>query len=400
MTVDEAPWQPDPSGAELGGSGLFPELASAAYLAHAAVSVPSLEVRRAVSAAVSDFATRGVSAVPAWNEQRARLKTRLARLIAADAREIALVPGTTRGVIDVALSLPWKDGDRVVCFEGEFPTNVTPWQRAAETFHLELALLDAERTATGEGLEDLERLLRRGVRLVAMSAVQFQTGLRMPLEEVGALCRRYGAELFVDAIQACGVAPLDVGRANIDYLTCGSHKWLMGLSGAGFVYVRGELAERLVPRVAGWLSHEDPLRFLFEPNALRYDRPFKKSAELLEQGAPSFVGFAALEGAVACIEALGVEAIAAHVQRYHDAIEETLEARGFTSERRSQSSLRSGILSFRPREGVDLRVLSRELDRRGVVVSIPDGRLRLAPHWPNALREIEHVLHALDSALG
>src|SRR5262249_23746453 len=163
-------------------------------------------------------------------------------------------------------------------FEGEFPANVTPWQRAAELFGLSIAWipLSAFAASEEEGLALLTRELERGVRLVAVSAGEFQTGLRMPVEAMAALCHAAGAEIFVDAVQCCGAVPLDAGAAGIDYLASGSHKWLMGLEGAGFLYVSPDRVDALRPNVAGWLSHEDPLDFLFRgPGLLRYDRPIK-----------------------------------------------------------------------------------------------------------------------------
>src|SRR6185369_9998242 len=105
--------------------------------------------------------------------------------------------------------------------------------------------------------------LLRGARLVAISAVEFQSGLRTPFAELAALCHAHGAELSVDAVQACGAVPIDVGAMGIDYLACGSHKWMMGLPGAGFLYAAPGRVEALRPHVAGWLSHEDGLDFLF-----------------------------------------------------------------------------------------------------------------------------------------
>ncbi len=102
------------------------------------------------------------------------------------------------------------------------------------------------------------------MRLVAVSAVQFQTGLSMPLAEIGALCRAHGAELCVDAVQAVGVVPMDVEALGLDYLACGAHKWLLGLEATGFLYVRRERQPSLRPALAGWLSHEDAVSFLLE----------------------------------------------------------------------------------------------------------------------------------------
>src|SRR5690606_20944598 len=152
-----------------------------AYLAHAAVSPASSEVRRAVTAIAEDYTRHGFEAFPRWREQRERLRGRLARLIGAQAGDVAFVASTTVSVVNIALSIPWKRGDRIVCFRGEFPANVTPWQQAARTFDLEVVFLDADAFRTGEGLEALERELARGVRLVAVSAVEFATGLAMPI---------------------------------------------------------------------------------------------------------------------------------------------------------------------------------------------------------------------------
>ena len=387
-----AAFAPEVAAARIGDRSLFPTLSPFAYLNHAAISPLSTEVSRAVSAVISSYAQNGLDAFMQCLAQRERLRARLGRLIGAPTEAIALMPSTTRTVVDTALCIPWERGDRVVCFRGEFPTNVTPWQRAAQTFGLEIVLLDADAFRTEEGLAQLERELSRGVRLVAVSAVQFQTGLAMPLDAIVQRAHAAGAEVFVDAIQAVGVLPIDVGALDVDYLGCGSHKWLMGAEGAAFLYVRPGLP--LVPRVAGWLSHEEPVRFLFEGRGhLRYDRPIRQDVTFLESGAQNAIGFAALDASVALIEALGVEAIFEHVQRYHDALEPVLLRRGFVSER--HETLRSGILSFSPPARLDLPALVSELGAHGVACTQPDGRLRFAPHWPNSLDEIDRVDDAL-----
>lgn len=386
--------------ARLGDRSLFPDLEPIAYCNHAAISAPSRPVQRAVERALADYGRQGMGAFFAWQAQRERLRGLLADLIGAAAADIALVPSTTRGISDIALSLPWRPGDRVVLFEGEFPTNVTPWQCAAKLFDLEIVWQRAEDFRTGAGLERLEAELRRGLRLVAVSAVQFQTGLRMPLEELGRACERYGAELFVDAIQALGVVPFDVRRARVDYLSAGSHKWLMGVEGAALLYVRPERAQALVPRVAGWLSHEDADTFLrLGKGHLRYDRPLKRDVRVFEGSAQNVLGFAALEASVALLLELGVPRIHEHVQRYNDALEAALVGRGFVSLRGASPEARSGTASFEPPAGVDGLALHRALLDAGVSCALPDGVLRFSPHWPNALAEVELIAERVDAAL-
>ena len=386
----------------LGDRSLYPELKAAAYLAYAATAPVSSAVKAAVSLVLDAYAERGNVAFLEWLEQRERLREKLGQLVGAAASDIALIAGTTRGISDLALCFPWQTGERLVLFEGEFPANVSPWLRAAELFGLQVDFVPMDRSVEDEAsfLEPLSRLLERGARLVAVSAVQFQTGLSMPLSRIAELCARHGAELCVDGIQGCGIVPLDVTALGIDYLVTGAHKWLLGLEGVGFLYARPERARALLPRTAGWLSHEDAARFLFSgPGELRYDRPIKQGVQMLEGGSSSTVGFAALEAAIDPLLALGPSAILEHVQRYHDALELAVEARGFTSRRAKQAERRSGILSFRPPAKLSATELTLELRKRGVFTSMPDGLLRFAPHFPNALSEIETVLTALDEAV-
>jgi selenocysteine lyase/cysteine desulfurase len=384
----------------LGDLSLYPDLKAKAYLAYAATAPVSRLVKLAVNRVLDSYAERGNVAFLEWMEQREQLRGRLGQLIGARGEDIALISGTTRGISDLALCLPWRAGDRVVLFEAEFPANVTPWQRAAEHFGLRLDFVPMAHAVEDEEsfLKPLEQLLTQGVRLVAVSAVQFQTGLRMPLEKLGALCRRHGAELCVDAIQAAGVVPLDVQAAGVDYLVTGSHKWLLGPEGVGFLYAQRERARALVPRTAGWLSHEDPASFLFAPGQLRPDRPLKDSVQVLEGGSSSTLGFAALDAAIGPLLALTPAAILAHVGRYNDTLEPELIARGFRSRRAAQPDRRSGILSFVPPVDISATELVMQLRERGVYASMPDGLLRFAPHFPNALSEIDTVLGALDAA--
>lgn len=393
--------------ARLGDRSLFPDLACRSYLAHCAISPASRPVRAIVTTLAESYGRAGVGALAQWMEQRARLHGELAALIGAQADDIGFVANTTTGLTQLANSLPWRAGDKVVLFHGEFPANVTPWLQAARTYGLEVAWVPldgfgrgGDAVPAGEGLTRLEAALRAGgVRLVAVSAVQFQTGLRMPLRAIADLCHRYGAELCVDAIQAVGVVPIDVADG-IDYLACGSHKWLMGLEGCGFVYVSPTKVGALVPRLAGWLSHEDPVGFLFGgPGSLTYDRPFRARADVFEGAALNGAGFAALGAAVGVLAPLGIDAVYTHVQAWHDAIEPHLVERGWSSLRSPDPAARSGILAVTPPRGVPAGALVAPLKERGVVVSAPEGCLRLAPSWPNALDEVPGVLGALDAVL-
>ncbi|MBO85067.1 MAG: cysteine desulfurase [Deltaproteobacteria bacterium] len=385
---------------QLGSRALFPTLRASVYANHAAVSPASTLVQHAVRAFLEDSACLGLGAVMPWIGQRDRLKQRLATLVGAEARDLALTAGTSSGILNVAMGHPWRAGDGIVLVRGEFPANVTPWLHAARLFDLHVHWVDvaAFESTSGDGLAQVEAALNAGARLVAVSAVQFQTGFRMPIEALGALCRKHQAAIFVDAIQACGATPIDVSA--VDYLACGGHKWLMGLEGVGFLYVAPHRVKQLRPHLTSWLSHQDGMEFLFAgPGHLRYDRPIRQSADMFEASAPQVALFAALEAGIATVQAIGLDAVFRHIQAWHDHLEPRMVSLGFASLRSQNPVGRSASLCFDVPSGVDVVALHAALDEHGISVAIPDGRLRFSPHWPNALSEPDTIVDVLDGLI-
>ncbi|MEC7986783.1 MAG: aminotransferase class V-fold PLP-dependent enzyme [Myxococcota bacterium] len=383
--------------ATLGSRAWFPQLQYEVYLSHAAVSPISLPVQRAMGSVIQTYAEKGLGTVLDWVDQRERLRGKIARFIQADTDEIALTQNTSQGITAVAQSLRWKKRDRSLLFDGEFPSNVTPWQQAARQYDLKVEWLPKPSHPT-KILEQLEVALRKGVRLLSVSAVQFQTGFRMPIVEMGNLCRKHGCLVFIDAIQACGALAMSVRDTNIDFLSCGGHKWLMGVEGTGFLYVRQNRIPLLQKNLSSWLSHEDGLVFLFEgAGLLRYDRPIKENASFFEGGAPNAIGLVGLESAIDILLQLGVSNIEKHILDYLKPLEQAFIEMGFRSQRVCDAE--SSILSFLPPSHVSLPSLIEKLDTRGISLSSPDGLLRIAPHWPNNISEHEVLLSGIQEAM-
>jgi cysteine desulfurase / selenocysteine lyase len=388
----------------LGDRSLFSLLRARAYLNHAAISPASDPVRAAAQHAIDELARHGTAAFSARLAEREALRDKLARLLGADASEIALVPSTMYGLAALAVSFPWRAGDRVIGFAGEYPTNVSVWQSACERHGLSLTLLPLEDFARPDGpdLTRLEQELAAGrVRMCAVSAVQFQSGLRMPLARIAELCHAHGAQLAVDAVQALGCLPLDVRALGIDWLAAGSHKWLMGLDGAGVLYGRRELIGELRPGVVGAMSHVDAVALFGAPGQLRYDRALRSDMKVFEGGMLSSVSISALDASLGLLLTLGAAAIHAHVDAYLDALERELLARGFTSLRAPDLARRSGILGVRPPPlaGGDAAYWVARLAGHGIACSSPDGVLRFAPHFANSLDEVPHIAAAVDALL-
>ncbi|MET0286577.1 MAG: aminotransferase class V-fold PLP-dependent enzyme [Polyangiales bacterium] len=388
--------------ARLGDRSLFPTLEARAYLAHAAVSPPSRLVLDAVSRCLEAYAQRGLHAALEHLQDKSDVRGLGARLLGCEARQLAFVQSTSAGVTTIAHSIPFVPGDRILTFDAEFPANVTPWRLIAEEKQLTTVSLPvaAFQRSNEEGLAHVRAELERGARLVAVSQVQFQTGLRMPIAELARLAHAHHAELFVDAIQGLGAVPLDVRACEVDYLVAGGHKFLMGLEGAGLLYIADSALARLSLGMAGWTGHEDAFRFLSEgPGLLRHDRPIVRCASFVEQGAQSVVGIAALGASLHTLLSLGVDAIFAHVSAYLDALEPHLIELGCSSVRSTEVAQRSATLSVTLPRSHTLSEVAQALRTQGISVSTPDGHLRFAPHFANALEEIPLVVRALERAL-
>ena len=385
--------------AELGSRALFPKLEAEVYAAHAAISPHSLAVRQAIIEVTDSYAERGVSAVAPWFQAREGLRVKLSQLLGADPKELAFIRNTSEGVATIASAYPWEKGDGVVLYEGEFPTNVTPWLVAAKAHDLRPRFLPSNDFACDSalGLERLEAELKKGIKLVAVSSVAFQTGLSMPIKAMAELSHRYGAHIFVDAIQSLGVVPIDVTNAGIDFLAAGGHKWLMGPEGTGVLYAKAERAEELRPFNVGWLSHENALDFLFGGEGLlRYDKALRKEIGFVEAGVANALGFAALDASLGLLLQLGIDTIWRHCNAWNDALECELLERGFKSLRSKRPEQRSGILSVIAPDASHTVALHDALNAAKVTCNVPDGKLRFAPHWPNTLEEVPRVLAHID----
>lgn len=385
---------PNPS---LGSRALFPSLAHRIYANHASVSPLPLPAIDAMMDVVNQQASHAVAAMLGFHTNVAVTRKVAGEMMGVAADRVAVVGGTSAAISAVATCIPWQAGETIVLFRGEFPANTTPWQQAARQHNLNIVWLDADDFRTERGLATLDAALaNHSVRLVAVSAVQFSTGLRMPIEAIAQRTQQAGAAIFVDAIQALGATPFDA--TNLDYVASGGQKWLMGPPGTGLLYARDW--STLQPNLTSWLSHEDALEFLWgDPDQLDYDRPLQVGPAMVEGGTLNFAGLAGLTASMTLIQSIGVGTIHAHANAWIDRLEPGLNAMGFTSERAADPHLRSTLLCVRPPEGTHAGAIAQGLDAQGISIATPDAHLRFSPSWPNALDEPDAILEALRTVL-
>lgn len=315
----------------------------------------------------------------------ARSRELVARLIGARETEVALATNTTWGLNLAALALPLGPGDVVLTPDREFPANVYPWAAAAASRGFEY-----RRVAPAEGGMDEEALHAAmddsAVRCVSVSWVGFASGYRVDLERLGQACRERGIFLVVDAIQGLVPLTLDLSRVRVDVLACGAQKWMLSPWGAGFVYVREELARTLPPPVVSWMAARgtDDFHKLTE-----YDFTWRDDARRYEFITLPFQDFAGMNASLELIHELGPAAVAGHIAGLVDLIVAGAREAGVQLVTPVERSRRAGIVCMRPREA---GAVSARLRAQGVVHSYREGAIRLAPHIYNTVDEVRRAL--------
>lgn len=317
-----------------------------------------------------------------WKARVEAVRRRLARLIGVTAGEIAFTRNTSEGLNIAAQAIDWRGGDNVVTHAREHPNNLYTWLHLRHR-GVEVRIAGGEERPIAEA--DIEALVDSRTRAVAVSAVSYCTGQRLDLPRLAAACRKVGALLVVDAVQALGVVSLDMAANGIDLMASGCQKGLLSVHGIGLLYCRAAVLDQLTPPFAARTSMAR-----LDPHASRL--PYRADAQRFEYGNLNYAGIHALAAALDLIEDAGIEAIEGHIGDLTDALIVGLTRAGLEVLTPKDRRCRAGIVAVRLAESA--RVAQRLLDH-GIIVSAQDGALRVAPHAYTTQAELTAFLGAL-----
>lgn len=362
-----------------------------AYFDHAAVAPLSGPACQAIQSWSTEAAAEGDVPWLTWDKRVEQTRSTAAQLMNASTEEIALVPSTTAGINLVAEGLDWRDGDNVVVLADEFPSNLFPWMQQAWRG------VETRKVATDLGRIDFDELRAAcdsRTRVVSLSWVGFGSGYRQPLETAAEIAHEAGALFFLDAIQGLSIYPLDVQQTPIDFLAADGHKWMLGPEGAGVAYLRKQHLDQLRPMGVGWHSvvnsgdYTNP-ELRLRPTAARY-----------EGGSANMPGMLALGASLELLSAQPTAEIEAAVLDITDYLCERLQSVGVAvaSHRKVEPSghdPRSAIVVADVENPVAVR---KRLLEAGVVTSVRNGRLRMAPHAYTSCEEVDRLVDALNLA--
>ena len=348
---------------------------------------PQLDVTRAAAEEYLESWNAAGMDWDAWMAEAYRAKEEFARLINASPDEIAVSSSVSEATAGLASALDLRGPRRkVVVSEAEFPSVGHVWL-AHRKYGLDVDWVPVRGGLTY--LEDYERAIDEHTLLVSACHAYYQNGYVQDVAGIARVAHERGALVYVDAYQSLGVEPVDVKAMDIDILASGNLKYLLGVPGIAFLYVRRDLIERLHPAVTGWFGRENPFAFTIR------DLTWAPTAARLDTGTPPVINAYISRAGMAVINELGVDAINAWTRQLSRRLVEGGLARGFTLHGTPDPQRKTPSTAFVcPGDSHAVEVLMR---RRGVIAAARGAVIRLAPHFYSTLAECDAALDALQA---
>jgi selenocysteine lyase/cysteine desulfurase len=366
----------------------FPVSREKVFLAHAGVCA----MPRRVAQAIADCAQAGT-----LGDQESFVLHRLSdarktgsQLLNCQPDEVSFVGPTSLALSYVAAGLNFRKGDNILIYHDDYPSNVYPWMALAQR-GVQVRLLNTR----GLGQirpKDVMGQVDEQTRLVALASCHFISGHRVEHGAIGKFLRERGILFCLDAIQTLGAFPTTV--EHVDFLAADAHKWLLGPCGAGLLYVRRELQEKLNPPVYGWHNVRCP------DFVAQEEISFRSGAAKFEAGTHNLVGLVGLVAAMELALEIGVENIATELRRKRSWLVAELQKKKFTVLNADATPETAGGITSFFAPGHDLHELHQKLAEAGIMASVRTDRkgqnyLRFSPHFYNTDAELQRALDLL-----
>lgn len=363
---------------------LFPILENTAQLSSCSQSALSLPVRRAIDEYLEVWVRRGAD-WGYWMEQVALARAEFAQMIRASVDDVAVLGSVSDAASSVASALRF-DGDRrdIVTTTLDFPSVCHVWlaqqPRGAQVRFVQARAGSTDTTAQIAGAIDAQ------TALVSVSHACFYDGQIADIAVTGRAARKQGALQFVDAYQSAGAIAIDVGQQEVDILAAGAQKYLLGIPGIAFLYVRPELANRLTPIVTGWFGRVNP--FEFDPAKL----DFAPGAARFNTGTPPMMCASVARASMRLLNEIGIPAIEAYLGQLSAAALEEAARLGLAVASPTTPSAKGANTAIRIPNAAQVEA---QMLQAGYVVSARNDVIRVAPHFYNTADEVIGALREL-----
>jgi len=366
---------------------LFPHIKEGKiYFNHASTGTFSTRVLKVLEDQIKEKTTGEIDGYEDFVKTAAETKSSLGKMINCSANNIAFTDNTTNGLNILAQGLKWNEGDEIILNDLEFPANVYPFLNLKEK-GVNIKIVKSENGIIAA--EKIMEAVTEKTKLISVSLVQFLTGYRIDIEAIGKFCEEKNIIFCIDAIQGLGAVQLDVEKCRINFLSCGSQKWLLGLMGLGFIYVDDKLMQNIRPAYAGWLSVENAW------DLLEYELKFRPNAERFQPGTLNAFGIYVLNESLKMFFEIGLKLIENAVLNNSIYCINKLDELNFKPILKGLEEKNiAGIISFKHDRA---NQIFETLKNKNIHCAVREGMVRFSPHFYNVKDEIDTVVSQLKA---
>jgi isopenicillin-N epimerase len=328
----------------------------------------------------------------------------LAQFVAAPPEQVIFMANVTAGINTVTSGLQLQSGKDILITDQEYGAMVYAWERAAARAGARLraiALPVGSEFSRDEIIQRFDAAIDEHTQVVFVSHISTASGLILPIKEICSIARERGALSVIDGAHAPGMIPLDLTRLNCDFYAANGHKWLLGPTGSGFLYVRPGREEQLEPLMVSWGWKYD--RSKLNQRDDEGSTPYIRAHEF--QGTRDPAPWLALPAAIDWHNALGADQIAVRnreLSQYCRARLQTLI--GVQATTPDDPELSAALVAYRLPHGQSQSLQRTLWDNYRIetpVLDRPGGLcIRVSTHFYNTHDEIDRLTAALAELLG
>jgi selenocysteine lyase/cysteine desulfurase len=364
----------------------FPIFRTRTYLNTCSLGAQSERARAALSEFSDLWSHWGASAWYAhWLNACDDVRAAFARLIGAEASEVALAPSISAALSTITSAIDFGVRPKVVTTELDFPTVVYQFL-AKRRVGVETVILPSP-DGVSVPLDAFAEAIDERTALVATSHVYYTTGAIQDVRALARLAHERGALCLIDAYQSIGQLPVNASQLEIDVLLTGTLKWLLGGAGLAYLYVRQALIEGLAPTAVSWFGVQD--QFAFDSSVLE----LRDDARRFEMGTPAVPTVYTARAGLEIVEEVGVERIRRRISSLTEDLLERAVAAGMRIRGAADPEQRSGIVMV---EHPDPAGAVGRLKNAGVICDHRPGAVRLSPHFYNTTEDNEKAIRELS----
>jgi len=365
----------------------FPILEKTVYLISHSLGAMPRETYDRLHEYADIWATRGVRAwAEGWWDMPVTVGDEVARIIGADPGTVVMHQNVSicESLIISCLE-PTPQRNKIVYSELNFPSVMYVYEAHARDGRLRI-----ETVKSDDGITiPLERMLKaidESTLLVPFSHVLFKSAFLQDARAIIDRAHEVGAMVVLDTYQSAGTVPFSVKDLNADFATGGSVKWLCGGPGAGYLYVRPDLQQKLQPKTTGWMAHESPFAF---DTSLRYASNITRFLH----GSPAIPALYAAQSGYKIVNEIGVDRIRAKSVRQTNLLIALADEAGFEVTSPKDSARRGGTVTVAHENASSM---AKELVRREFIIDYrPGAGVRISPHFYTTDEELKLVIEEM-----